>query len=44
MVAADPRVNGVAGAANGTLPMIAPKTWIAELSVTDDSAKPIKKR
>jgi len=34
MLAANPRVNGVRGAANGTLPTIGPKTWIAGLSVS----------
>ncbi len=38
MLAANPRVNGVRAAANGTLPTIGPKTWIAELSISQAGA------
>ncbi len=33
-LAANERVNGVAGAANGTVPTLMPRTWIAELSLS----------
>jgi peptide/nickel transport system substrate-binding protein len=38
MLAANPRVNGVRAAANGTLPTIGPKTWIAGLSISQGGA------
>jgi len=34
MVAANPRVNGIAAAANGSIPTVGAKTWIAQLSVS----------
>jgi len=34
VVAAQPKVNGIYGAENGTIASLGPKTWIADLSIT----------
>ena len=34
LVAANPRVNGLAHAANGSIPSLTPRTWLAQLSIS----------
>jgi peptide/nickel transport system substrate-binding protein len=34
LVAANPRVNGLGAAANGTVPTLTPRTWLADLSLS----------
>ena len=34
MIAANPRVNGISGAANGSVGTVGAKTWVAQLSVS----------